>query len=220
MGLLKCARILRATVNLVLSHRSPYLLSSYSIALHLELLSFIHILISCVCVCLCLCMCVYVVPRGSCSLMEFFSHRSVWQVALLASSVCSEQVLSWVRSCHIHLHKGTVSQSDFLNSKLPSTFFPEHFYSFTITYSQFSCSSQHDTYSTAQLVQKYSNIFKKKKKKKSKMPVPCIPERIENMLKNNWHRCMSLCWCPEDILPFTFDNKHTRTHTDTHTEAK
>lgn len=123
MGSLKCALLLKATVNLVLSYPSPYLLSSYLITLHLQLLSFIHILILCVSLCLCMCACVRVLPRGACSLIEFFSHRSVWQVALLASSVCSEQVLSWVRSCHIHLHKGTISQSHFLYTKLPSTFF-------------------------------------------------------------------------------------------------
>lgn len=65
--------------------------------------SFIHSHIDFVCVC------VYLLPQGACSLIEFFSHRSVWQVALLASSVCSDQVLSWVRSGHIRLHKGTIS---------------------------------------------------------------------------------------------------------------
>lgn len=68
------------------------------------------------------CVCACVSAWGVCSLIEFFSHRSVWQVALPASSVCSEQVLSWVRSCHIRLHNGPISESHILYTKLPSTF--------------------------------------------------------------------------------------------------
>ena len=86
----------------------------------------------CVCVCVCVCVrvcacvrvyCMCALALGVCSLIEFFSHRSVWQVALLASSVYSVQVLSWVRSCHIHLHRGTSPQSPptFLETPLPST---------------------------------------------------------------------------------------------------
>lgn len=110
IGSLKCALILKETVNLDLSYPSLYLLSFYLITLHLWPLSFIRILILCVFVGACS-SCVCALPWGACSLIEFFSHRSVWQVALLASGVCSVQVLSWVRSCHIHLHQGTIPHS-------------------------------------------------------------------------------------------------------------
>lgn len=130
------------------------------------------------------CMCTCVLPRGACSLIEFFSHRSVWQVALLASSVCSVQVLSWVRSCHIHLHKGTIPQSPFsLNTTtfhlVPKT---DHFYSFTISNSQFNL--QH-------LSAAHSLLCAQKPPTKYQYPVKFIGQSATgenwNFLKYNWH---------------------------------
>lgn len=42
MGLLKCALMSNGAFNLLLSYPSPYLLSSYQVALHLQLHSHIH----------------------------------------------------------------------------------------------------------------------------------------------------------------------------------
>lgn len=87
---------------------------------------------ACACVHACLCKCVWSVhvcvpSLGVCLLIEFFSHRSMWQVALLASSECSVQVLSWVRICHIHLHEGTMPPPPPLKTQCPPTLFLNSF---------------------------------------------------------------------------------------------
>ena len=70
---------------------------------------------------------------------EFIRHRSVWQVALLASCVCSLQVLSWVKTCHIHLRQGTILQRPPLSLNTTSfNIFPKPDHSFTTSDSQFS----------------------------------------------------------------------------------
>ncbi len=153
------------------------------------------------------CLCVCVLPQGACSLIEFFSHRSVWQVALLDSSVCSVQVLSWVRCCHIHLHKGTIPQPPLSLNKttfhlLPKTYL---FQSFTISPSlSAACRNILHSLLCAQITPT-----------KHQYAVKFIGEsstgRYWNLLKNNWHWCISPRWCLEDILAFTFDHKHKRT---------
>lgn len=92
----------------------------------------IFMLNACACVHACLCKCVWSVhvcvpSLGVCLLIEFFSHRSMWQVALLASSECSVQVLSWVRICHIHLHEGTMPPPPPPKTQCPPTLFLNSF---------------------------------------------------------------------------------------------
>lgn len=81
MGSLKWALTLNGAVNLLLPYPLPYLFCPYLITPHLRLpfiLSHIDFLWLCVCMYVCAYVCA--LPQGACSLIEFFSHRSVWQV--------------------------------------------------------------------------------------------------------------------------------------------